>query len=212
MCTKISDKISDVSNEQYQIKYLRKYLLNPQRTQPLCLGCLQPADLSCLCPVCKFPFCRCLIKSLFCQHMIFFFAPGQNACKMPRKLTAENVRWFSTMFVANTKKIYLWLWSFPKIAISFAHLFHVDRASKNRTHDRPPKFFGNFYISEISCWVDNNIANIANEKRCLPSVVVKLTLERRGEAGGLNSCCPSGSSSSTRLVIGFFFTESPSFI
>ena len=93
MCTKISDKISDVSNEQYQIKYLRKYLLNPQRTQPLCLGCLQPTDLSCLCPVCKFPFCRCLIKSLFCQHMIFFFAPGQNACKMPRKLTAENVRW-----------------------------------------------------------------------------------------------------------------------
>ena len=99
MCT----KISDVSNEQYQIKYLRKYLLNPQRTQPLCLGCLQPTDLSCLCPVCKFPFCRCLIKSFFCQHMIFFFA-GQNACKMPRKLTAENVRWFSTMFVANTKK------------------------------------------------------------------------------------------------------------
>jgi len=29
-----------------------------QRTQPLCLGCLQPTDLSCLCPVCKFPFCR----------------------------------------------------------------------------------------------------------------------------------------------------------
>ena len=32
-----------------------------------------------------------------------------------------------------------------------------------------------------------------------------MTLEKRGEAGGLNLCCPSGSSSSTRLVSDRFF-------
>ena len=155
MCT----KISDVSNEQYQIKYLRKYLLNPQRTQPLCLGCLQPTDLSCLCPLCKFPFCRCLIKSLFCQLMIFFFAQAWMPAKCPGNSQQRMWGGFQLCLSPIQKNIYLWLWSFPKIAISFAHLFHVDRASKNRTHDRPPKCFGNFYIFESSCWVDNNIAN-----------------------------------------------------
>ena len=36
-------------------------------------------------------------------------------------------------------------------------------------------------------------------------MVVKLSLERRGEVGGLNPCCLSGCSSSTRLVIGGSF-------